>query len=164
MSWRVACSSAAILAVGGLLLFGSACSRLEGGNEATDQKRMTHENGLTITIPERGYDVSKTAAGFQLVVSGSRRTRSPSAIEIELHEGGSPVGSFPLTRSLERGKASYRIDVSEGGSGGEERTLTAWVAAGAGYVLLRQTIQAESPGDSAFDPAWTLLGSARVTR
>jgi hypothetical protein len=144
-----------------LLLFVlGACSSLPVAKQP-DGKPMKHENGLIVSVPDAAYETEKTAHGFRLIPAGTRDTRRQTEILLEL-KPDRPPGEFPLTRSLDGIEARYRIDVDSGGSGGEERTLTAFKSSGIGHISLRQTVQSEIPHDSAFDPAWKLLSGAHT--
>jgi hypothetical protein len=145
----------------GLLLGLSACISAPEAKQRENGKRMKHENGLIIVVSDTVYETEKTAYGFRLIPAGTRDTRRQTEILVEL-KADPPPGEFSQTRSLDGIEARYRIDADTGGSGGEERTLTAFKPSGSRYIYLTQTVQSEMPHDSAFDPAWKLLSGAHI--
>lgn len=122
---------------------------------------MEIEKGITVTVPQDGFEVEKIASGLRLRPVAWRDSRYPESILLEVRDT-EPAGLFPKQRALETGEAHYRIDTAEGGSGGEEITLHAWLAVGKRIFYLRHTLQSEDRREAEFDRGWRLLGSARV--
>ncbi|MBC8165078.1 MAG: hypothetical protein H7Y20_04295 [Bryobacteraceae bacterium] len=124
---------------------------------------MKLENGLVLSVPAEGYETEKTTDGLRLRPSNWRSVRSPSEILVELRNT-MPEGQFDSRRRLDHGDASFRIDTAPGGSGGEERTLHAWISHSSRFVYLQATTQSEDSRDSAFDLSWHVLNSARLEK
>lgn len=119
---------------------------------------LKHDNGLTLVVPDGGFDIRETPAGRRLSSPGSRKVRTPSELQIELREGSRPDGAFPKTRRLGTSTFRYEVASEGGGSGGDEHLLRAWTEAGEKrHLWIQQRIQAEPPQPPDFEATWKLL-------
>ena len=137
----------------------------------TTTRTITHPNGLTLTI-DRNFSVRQTQAGYILDLKKVHDSRYPQAIEVRLEDGprpGAPNVSSPSELAgswrkviVERGE-NYWIEGSEGavGSGGPERTLTAWQPCSDKHVLVIQHAQAERESDLDFQDVFQILRTVR---
>jgi hypothetical protein len=133
-------------------------------SESVRIKPVKTDSGLTVSLPSEGYEIEKTTAGIKIRPANWRSLREPTEIDVEARNS-IPEGDFRQHRRVGDRDASYRIDVAAGGSGGEERTLQAWVYASTGGVIyLRQYCQSEEPSERDFDIAWQILASARIEK
>lgn len=131
---------------------------------AVQEKTVKLENGLTVIVPEDGYEIEQRPRGLRLRPSNWRDLRAPTEVTLEVRDSV-PPGDFKMRRSSGSQEASYRIDTIAAGSGGEERTLRAWTSPSNGlYIYLQQITQSEEPKDSDFDLGWQILRSARMGR
>lgn len=124
---------------------------------------MKFENGLVLNVPAEGFQIDNTATGVRIRPSNWRSLRESVDMTLDIRDSV-PEGDFSSTRKLDNGEARYRIDSVSGGSGGEERTLHAYVPASGRYLYLQQTTQSEDPSHADFAPAWRVLGSARLEK
>lgn len=69
-----------------------------------------------------------------------------------------PLGDWPEARLLANGTEAYsRMTIAEGGSGGAEYRLTAWVALQDGTLIIEQQRQFEPGFGGIASDAWTLV-------
>lgn len=120
---------------------------------------LKHPNGLSLSMPETGWAQKQTDNGFALQPTAASGGRDNPAISISRNTDAAPVGVFPDTRTFAQSEARYRIDISEGGSGGTEHILQAWTSCGTGHALLEQVLQAEPPEQPDFSVAWAVLAT-----
>lgn len=137
----------------------NAPAKLETGS-LMKSIQIKHSNGLILDLPDGAFYIMESATGFFISPPDAESVRNPFQIEIALRPGPPPEGNWPKTRDMEAATAHYRIEVAEGGSGGEDYTLTAWIPCLAGYIIVRQTQQAEMPKKPDLSPAWTVLDAA----
>ncbi|WP_437947432.1 Tsi3 family protein [Sorangium sp. So ce296] len=124
---------------------------------------VTHPNGLSLSISP-ALVVRERPTGFVVSTPDSASRRVPVAVELSLRAGPSPAsteGPWPESRDVAGRKVFYRIEESEGGSGGSSYTLRAWARHGSGHVLVEQIAQAEPPAKPEFSLAWTILEGLR---
>jgi len=121
----------------------------------------SHPTGLTLEAPST-LSVEQTERGFIFSPSDNATVRSPTQIIVELRQGALPAGSWPERHRRQGRTARYRIDIEDGGSGGEQHVLRAWEESANGYFWLEQAIQVEAPGVADFGTAWRILESASV--
>jgi hypothetical protein len=121
---------------------------------------LKHPNGLSLAMPATGWTQQQTSTGFVLQPATSGGRDNPE-IRISLNSGTSPIGIFPETRTFPASTAQYRIDISDGGSGGTEHILEAWTACGTGHAVLEQVLQAEPPEKPDFSVAWAVLATLK---
>jgi hypothetical protein len=131
--------------------------------ESGRKKSVKTDNGLTVSIPEEGYEAEKTAAGLRIRPANWRSLREPTEISVEIRDNA-PAGDFGKRRRVGDREALYRVDTATGGSGGEEQTLHAYVSAPSGIIYLRQTAQSEEPADLNFNLGWQILETARIEK
>jgi hypothetical protein len=140
------------------LLAGSCCSRQpDVAVHATGAMNvLRHPSGLALRVPEGSFDVKQTAAGFRLLPVGSAQRRTATEVTVDLRTGQAPEGSFPQTRKLRGRIFRYRVDVEEGGSGGDEHVLRAFSEAGAQHVWIEEGQTIEPPAKADFAAAWQI--------
>ncbi|MBS7813090.1 Tsi3 family protein [Roseococcus pinisoli] len=113
---------------------------------------------LTALVPQ-GWLGVPTPQGLLFRREGPAR-RTVESLSLTYGANAEPAGAFPARRSLGERMVRYRLDREEGGSGGDEFDLAAWLPCGTGHLLLRFSTQAESPADPALEVAWALLAGA----
>lgn len=130
-------------------------------------------NRLELSMPstmqvDSGRDrvvVQETGAGFHVFPASGRRRRVSIEAWVELHPGApAPDGSWPETKRVGERSIRYRIDASEGGSGGTQYDLRAWEPCPGGYLLYRQGDLVEEPGRPNLDLAWMVIAGTRPPR
>jgi hypothetical protein len=119
---------------------------------------LRHSNGLTLTA-QSDTEVVRTESGFLIRESGSDRKRSPWSCEISFSIATIPGLDFPKSRRLANGRWRYRIDESEGGSGGQEWTFHATLPCKKGETRLRYSKQSEETPN--FEQAWALADATQ---
>jgi hypothetical protein len=117
---------------------------------------------LVVTAPAQ-FSVEATDAGFTLLPARHREMRTPPRLRIELRKG-TPDGDWRQRELDPLGTVYYRVDVSDGGSGGEDHVLQAWVAHGAGHFWMQHALQIEPPGRPDFTLGRQVLASARMVQ
>jgi hypothetical protein len=115
---------------------------------------LRHQNGLIVNRP-KGFDVQETATGFAMTQSGT--LRNPLTLQIGAVAEGQQPSVAPSWFGLLGFR--YRIDKSEGGSGGETFTLTAMYPLRHCWLLLSASQQAEVV-QPTFLEAWAVLDNA----
>lgn len=118
--------------------------------------KISHHNGLVIQLPD-SLAAIQTPDGFRIQPAQTAELRSPIEMIVSLHQGSAPAGDWPDKRTLAGKLVRFRLDKSEGGSGGEMFTLTAWEAYSGGYILFRYSEQSEAVGTPDLAPAWNLM-------
>jgi hypothetical protein len=133
-----------------------ALSFCSAGMAAASGEPLAHANGLVIQ-PPAGFAPARTERGFHLEESGS--LRNPRRIDIEL----SSVSPAPGLARKRWGSEQmvYRIDQSEGGSGGTEYRLWAAKSSEPYWIVVTATVQHEG-GAPAFTETWNLLELACI--
>lgn len=138
----------------------AVCAMACSAHSEPQGRIMRHDNGLAVTAVA-AWEAEVTPQGFRFRPVGWQDMRSPGEILLETH-AAAPAGEFPQSRRVDGTDARYRVDTHPGGSGGDERSLTAWTTIGGRIVVLQQTSQSEDPGEGDFEEGWALLGSARI--
>jgi hypothetical protein len=152
--WRIA------IIVGAAALVTSCGGQTNDRNLAMSTTPLKHPNGLSLAMPATGWTQQQTSTGFVLQPATAGGRDNPE-IRISLNSGTSPIGIFPETRTFPASMAQYRIDISDGGSGGTEHILEAWTACGTGHAVLEQVLQAEPPEKPDFSVAWAVLATLK---
>lgn len=131
----------------------------------TPVKERTHKMsiGLEVKVPAEGWEIVEAGNTLTLRPADWRGRRTVEEIRLEVLDS-EPERNFPNERKLENGVARYRIETAPGGSGGEEYTLTAWIALAGRYIVMQNMVQTEPPSQPNHDLAWRTLGSARWKR
>lgn len=149
-----------IITVWGAMLALSLCACAQGGNHSERLKTETHRNGLVINIADT-LKVEQTEGGFHIYPPNGLDRRSPVEATAELHAGEpAPPGEWPEEKRVGERTVHYRIDESDGGSGGREYDMQAWEPYPGGYILYRERIQSEGKPD--FELLWGLVEGTRA--
>jgi hypothetical protein len=117
---------------------------------------LRHENGLIVNRPE-GYIAEKTETGFAM--AQSEELRSPLTLHIDVFPNGKRPNVAPSWFGLFGFR--YRVDKSEGGSGGAFYQLTAVHPLQQCWLVLSAQQQSENEPPS-FLEAWAVLDNASV--
>ena len=88
----------------------------------TTMQTLTHPNGFALTVNKR-FSVIQTQAGYELELKEARTPRYSVEIEVRLEDSPEPRG---LVSKLIDRVVNYRIENTDGGSGGPGYMLTAW--------------------------------------
>ncbi len=115
-----------------------------------------------MVLPE-GFVVTNSPDGFELVPRNEVSARSPTMLSLTYVAGSRQPGGEWSRRNV-AGEDVY-VDVREigSGSGGTIHEWRAWKLLGTGYVLVKQTTQAEPPEEPDVAIAVNLVASATVS-
>lgn len=116
-------------------------------------------DGFTLAIP-KGYATKPQLQGLRIYAPERERSRSPVSIVVTL-QAQPPRWTNLDEKELEGRTAHYAIDELEGGSGGVEKRLRAWMLAEGRYFVLESSVQPDSGGDGDFRAEWAILPTAR---
>jgi Tse3 toxin immunity protein Tsi3 len=140
--------------------FGASPGNLSppGASVATETR---HPNGLIIDVPA-GFAAKQVHDGFAVEPSGSRKleVRDPVMAHVSLVTGSAPEARGFARKSLGGKEVRYRVERSDGGSGGEVYILTVFEPALAGLIRYAQAMQSKN-GAPDFTLCWNLVGSTR---
>jgi hypothetical protein len=115
---------------------------------------LRHENGLIVNRPG-GFAAQRTATGFTM--TKAEAVRSPMTLQIIVVAKGQQPNVAPAWFGLFG--VRYRINKSEGGSGGETFILTAMYPLQQCWLVLSASQQAEVV-QPTFLEAWAVLDHA----
>lgn len=125
-------------------------------------KEVRHPNGLTVGVPE-GFAAKQTDSGFTIEPEGNKnlQLRHPVIISVSLVKGKSvPQEPSLQTKGLAGKEVRYHVDKSEGGSGGETYSLTAYESVSGGYIEYSQAMQSED-GEPDFAACWSVVTNTK---
>jgi hypothetical protein len=123
--------------------------------------KSNHANGLAIEWDDANWASRNTESGFSFSLKDAGNRRTPPALSVDWSPAPKPQGDFPAARQNGSRKAFARTDKSEGGSGGDQYTLTIWTPCTTkGHILVKASDQSEASAPD-FGYAWDLLWSAR---
>lgn len=146
-----------------ILLF-AACDFVKKNEPSVMQitNQVQHPNGLAVGVP-RGFTAQQTDNGFVIEPEGdsNSRVRHPVAVYISLTKNaGAPQDLSVQTKSLAGKEIRYRVDKSEGGSGGETYTLEAYEIVPNGQIEYSQAIQSEYE-EPDFALSWSIIQATK---
>ena len=133
----------------------------------------THSsNGLRLSLPAslpvggmaQPVAVAPTAAGFQVTLAGQSVRRVAIVASLALRGGPAPAGTWPEERDVGGRRIHYRIDRSEGGSGGTQVDFHAWEACAGGYLEYAQGDVVEWPSEPDFTLVWRVIAGTQPRR
>lgn len=130
-----------------------------------DMVTHVHPNGIKLSVPATlplggapaPLTVTPTAAGFYVALGADIMRRRKTEASVAFNQSAVPAGAWPFMRDIDGRRIAYRIDQSEGGSGGSHFELRAWEARGGGYLLYVQSDQAGELDGADFSLAWTVI-------
>ena len=133
---------------------------------------VTHSNnGLRLSLPEslavhgtsQPLTATQTADGFHVAVGADAVRRVAIEASVALRaETPPPPGAWPNTLEIGDRHIHYRIDRSEGGSGGTQIDFHAWEACGGGHLHYTQGDVVEDPGEPEFALVWKVIASTQA--
>ena len=127
-----------------------------------DQRNMhtlNHPNGVSVRYNSEKLSAKQEQSGFSFVdLMVPDRYRFTPGLEVSLDAGSEPSDSWPKLKMLGGRRVHYRIETSDdGGSGGREYELKAWVPCSADrYLSIQQHVQSHRDTPD-FSAAWALL-------
>lgn len=141
------------------------------GKPAGRLSSMAHPNGLLLAMPDsielgvmRKIAIEQTTTGFKVQPADQGMVRYVTEATVERRDGDSaPAGEWPEKRTIDGRTVHYRIDRSDGGSGGAEYNFQAWERVAVGYIFYRQYDQAEEPAPPRFDLIWSVIEGTGVS-
>jgi len=113
---------------------------------------ITHTNGLSLNLPPT-LIAERRLEGFVIYPPDSRNRRVPTEAEVTL-SGAALGGPWPERRTVGKILVSFRVDESDGGSGGATFTFASFAPLGQRFVVVQQVTQAEPPARPDFAVAW----------
>lgn len=124
--------------------------------------RVQHAGGLQVDLPSDRVRAELTATGVRLRPLDAAQLRRPWTLDLSLQPGPAPQheGGRDWTAG---GRTLHQAPVrtSEGGSGGDEHLVDAWLPCGNGHVAARYRQQAESAAELDLVSAWQLVLASR---
>lgn len=112
---------------------------------AQNIKEIKHANNLVVGVPA-GFAARDDDNGFVIEPENNENVslRRPIAVNVSFEKGKSIPQEAPLESKTVNGKTVfYRIEKSEGGSGGEQYYLEVFEKAGDGWITYSQSEQSE---------------------
>lgn len=145
--------------------------REQGSTQVAVITKLHSQKPLELSVPESmvwGTErdrsvVQETADGFRVFSASGDRRRVSIEASVELPASDrAPAGAFPEEKVLNGRHLHYRIEESEGGSGGTQYDLVAWEKTSVGYLRYRQGDVVEEPAKPRFDVLWRVVEGTRV--
>lgn len=109
---------------------------------------------LSVPVPE-GFGTGPIRRGLLLRPLVAQRAAYDMTLTIQ--PIATPAAGLPQVRRADGIVSRYRLDRGDGGSGGEEVTLTAERPCDAAVLRLVLRTRAEAPSDAILEPAWAVL-------
>ncbi len=153
-----------IILVASCILGFAACGFVNKNEPSVMQitNQVQHPDGLTVGVPQ-GFAAQQTDNGFVIEPEGgsNSRVRRPVAVYVSLKKNaGAPQDLSFQTKSLAGREIRYRIDKSEGGSGGETYTLEAYEVVPNGQIEYSQATQSEYE-EPDFALSWSIIQATK---
>ncbi len=123
------------------------------GQTELEIKETVHPNGLTLRLPEK-LEIKQIPNGF-LIEPPSVRGLSYASVNL-LSQQQSPAGDWSRQRQIGSRTIHYRIEETEGSTGGKEYKLQAWELYPKGIVIYQQSEQSKSAAPE-HDFAWYIV-------
>lgn len=154
-----------IILIASCILLSAACDFVKENEHSVMQitKQVQHPNGLAVGVPQ-GFTAQQTDNGFVIEPEGgsNSRVRRPVAVYVSLiRNAGAPQNLSFQTKSLAGKEIRYRIDKSEGGSGGETYTLEAHEIVPNGQIEYSQATQSEYE-EPEFALSWSVIQATKL--
>lgn len=136
--------------------FAAGCPTSPTAVPNENMRETVHKNGLTVRLPEK-FAAAEIGEGFRIEPAdgSNKNVRYPVEATVTL-EADPPAGEFPREKTDGGRSVKYRVEKQDGGSGGEEYSLTAIETVAGGYIVYRQREQSKTV-EPNFDLTRTII-------
>jgi len=131
----------------------------EGEIARPDGPTVSHSDGWSVVVPDSAT-FSETADGFLIRPHGDETRRSADIITVARHSGHAQREGW-AQRDIGGAVARYKVEMSNGGSGGAEYRVTIVKPFCGDMLTLEQSRQREFGGEPDFSLAWGVIAAAR---
>lgn len=128
-------------------------------------REFVHQNDLVIKLPKTFVAQAKEN-GFLIepADASNHRLRNSLMVWIEKRDNEEPIALANMREKRVGNRTlNYQIEMSEGGSGGDEYYFTAWEKIDRNFIVYKQTLQSEH-GEPAFATCWQIVEKTAIKK
>lgn len=143
-------------------VFAANCRTANAPPENQNMREYVNKNGLTVKLPDN-LTARENTDGFLIEPSdgSNKNVRVPVEIFVRLRKD-SP-GEFSEQKSIGGRKIKYRVEKTDGGSGGEQYDFQAVEAVDDGYISY-QTAEQNKYSEPEFKTVWQIIENTSVKK
>lgn len=142
----------------------TGCASAPQPKAQENMREYSAKNGLIVKL-KPSFSANETENGFTVEPSdgSNRNVRFPVEIKISLVKGREFSADSLKQKTVGDRKINYRVEKSEGGSGGESYAFTGFEKVSDGYIEYSQILQSET-GEPDFKTLWEVIENTSVRK
>lgn len=146
-------------------VFAANCRTANAPSENQNMREYVNKNGLTVKLPDN-LTARENGDGFIIEPSdgSNKNVRFPVETFVKLSTGESfRPEEFSLQKSIGNRNIKYRVEKTEGGSGGAEYNFNAVEKIDGGYISY-QTAEQNKYSEPEFKTVWQIIENTSVKK